>query len=220
MQSWFFFSSRRRHTRYWRDWSSDVCSSDLGPVSALCGRDRPIPFLRKAVEDPCPAGGMVGKPVEAHYERPAAGLKDRNLQSACLNRPMTDAVGRLGPPGRGVLAKARSLGHLCHEFNLQAAFAASRSGKPGPSSKYGCLKPRSVPVSGATRKCRASGRWRTRSGRARPPTPAVSIQAAACEERASLPRPPFPVPGVEDAVMRLNPASTNLVETRSEHNRS
>src|SRR3712207_8028008 len=26
----FFFSSRRRHTRYWRDWSSDVCSSDLG----------------------------------------------------------------------------------------------------------------------------------------------------------------------------------------------
>src|SRR3712207_9473323 len=28
----FFFSSRRRHTRYWRDWSSDVCSSDLQPL--------------------------------------------------------------------------------------------------------------------------------------------------------------------------------------------
>src|SRR3712207_7199434 len=27
--SCLFFSSRRRHTRYWRDWSSDVCSSDL-----------------------------------------------------------------------------------------------------------------------------------------------------------------------------------------------
>src|SRR3712207_7878833 len=26
----FFCPSRRRHTRYWRDWSSDVCSSDLG----------------------------------------------------------------------------------------------------------------------------------------------------------------------------------------------
>src|SRR3712207_8254144 len=25
----FFFSSRRRQTRYWRDGSSDVCSSDL-----------------------------------------------------------------------------------------------------------------------------------------------------------------------------------------------
>src|SRR5256885_3192870 len=27
----FFFSSRRRHTRLQGDWSSDVCSSDLGP---------------------------------------------------------------------------------------------------------------------------------------------------------------------------------------------
>src|ERR1017187_10693576 len=26
---YFFFSSRRRHTRYIGDWSSDVCSSDL-----------------------------------------------------------------------------------------------------------------------------------------------------------------------------------------------
>src|SRR5439155_13459549 len=29
----FFFSSRRRHTRWPRDWSSDVCSSDLSAVS-------------------------------------------------------------------------------------------------------------------------------------------------------------------------------------------
>src|SRR5205809_6127896 len=28
----FFFSSRRRHTRCRRDWSSDVCSSDLPPA--------------------------------------------------------------------------------------------------------------------------------------------------------------------------------------------
>src|SRR5690606_41094030 len=35
----FFFSSRRRHTRFSRDWSSDVCSSDLKPVAkfqSLC----------------------------------------------------------------------------------------------------------------------------------------------------------------------------------------
>src|SRR6266508_5985149 len=31
----FFFSSRRRHTRWPRDWSSDVCSSDLRYVHAL-----------------------------------------------------------------------------------------------------------------------------------------------------------------------------------------
>src|SRR5699024_11283483 len=29
-----FFSSRRRHTRSKRDWSSDVCSSDLDPLQA------------------------------------------------------------------------------------------------------------------------------------------------------------------------------------------
>src|SRR5699024_11796032 len=33
----FFFSSRRRHTRSKRDWSSDVCSSDL---AAPCARHR------------------------------------------------------------------------------------------------------------------------------------------------------------------------------------
>src|SRR3712207_8199063 len=42
----FFFSSRRRHTRYWRDWSSDVCSSDLhsGAEREQCshGRTRPV----------------------------------------------------------------------------------------------------------------------------------------------------------------------------------
>src|SRR3989449_8534554 len=31
----FFFSSRRRHTRCSRDWSSDVCSSDLEPLGRL-----------------------------------------------------------------------------------------------------------------------------------------------------------------------------------------
>src|SRR5690606_40944111 len=30
----FFLSSRRRHTRFSRDWSSDVCSSDLGSTGA------------------------------------------------------------------------------------------------------------------------------------------------------------------------------------------
>src|SRR5690606_39720463 len=29
LKYFFFFSSRRRHTRFSRDWSSDVCSSDL-----------------------------------------------------------------------------------------------------------------------------------------------------------------------------------------------
>src|SRR5207249_9667988 len=33
LRCYFFFSSRRRHTRSKRDWSSDVCSSDLSPLA-------------------------------------------------------------------------------------------------------------------------------------------------------------------------------------------
>src|SRR3712207_4076491 len=50
----FFFSSRRRHTRYWRDWSSDVCSSDLGGV----GLQREV-LTAGGLQQP-PPGGDVG----------------------------------------------------------------------------------------------------------------------------------------------------------------
>src|SRR5207237_7614101 len=40
----FFFSSRRRHTRFKCDWSSDVCSSDLALVDAR------LPFADDAVD--------------------------------------------------------------------------------------------------------------------------------------------------------------------------
>src|SRR3712207_5753223 len=45
-----FFSSRSRHTRYWRDWSSDVCSSDLRepsmrrPITLFTGQWADLPF--------------------------------------------------------------------------------------------------------------------------------------------------------------------------------
>src|SRR2546422_6247870 len=45
--SLFFFSSRRRHTRCSRDWSSDVCSSDLlaeGRAHAPCMAQHEVPL--------------------------------------------------------------------------------------------------------------------------------------------------------------------------------
>src|SRR5699024_11837915 len=41
----FFFSSRRRHTRSKRDWSSDVCSSDLFDESLVGARGWEIDFF-------------------------------------------------------------------------------------------------------------------------------------------------------------------------------
>src|SRR5256885_7932261 len=37
LSDFFFFSSRRRHTRLQGDWSSDVCSSDLTASYAMLG---------------------------------------------------------------------------------------------------------------------------------------------------------------------------------------
>src|SRR3712207_2897642 len=42
MIKYIFFSSRRRHTRYWRDWSSDVCSSDLSRIRLFTKKDGDI----------------------------------------------------------------------------------------------------------------------------------------------------------------------------------
>src|SRR6266508_6006316 len=39
----FFLSSRRLHTIWPRDWSSDVCSSDLERLARLCGRRVRVP---------------------------------------------------------------------------------------------------------------------------------------------------------------------------------
>src|SRR5205085_3781775 len=50
----FFFSSRRRHTRFDCDWSSDVCSSDLAAIG---------PGLARAAL----AGKVNGKLVDTGY---------------------------------------------------------------------------------------------------------------------------------------------------------
>src|SRR5438876_2501573 len=50
----FFFSSRRRHTRWTGDWSSDVCSSDLGADASRVReriRDASAPVVRLALLD-------------------------------------------------------------------------------------------------------------------------------------------------------------------------
>src|SRR5437762_13554559 len=52
----FFFSSRRRHTRYIGDWSSDVCSSDL-PAAPAAGR-RDIPSERRKGRSGTPASAI------------------------------------------------------------------------------------------------------------------------------------------------------------------
>src|SRR3712207_6504533 len=79
----FFFSSRRRHTRYWRDWSSDVCSSDLGGWR----RDHDPPGLRL--------------PPGVHHRAPSAA----NVLVVPLPRPRVDRLADAPeePQGREVV---------------------------------------------------------------------------------------------------------------------
>src|SRR2546430_13433212 len=73
----FFFSSRRRHTRFDCDWSSDVCSSDLdqlGLGSQLC-RDQCLGDQMLALEGLVPACDHAQAdlpPVEASMRIPVA----------------------------------------------------------------------------------------------------------------------------------------------------
>src|SRR6266498_902780 len=115
MMFFFFFSSRRRHTRCGRDWSSDVCSSDLtGAIRKLIAfeveRARAhyalaapgIPMLAP-VSQPCIRtayrlyGGILDEVVRAGYDvfsRRAAVPNKRRLAVA--------AASMLTPPGRPV----------------------------------------------------------------------------------------------------------------------
>src|SRR5437763_16098593 len=83
----FFFSSRRRHTRYIGDWSSDVCSSDLAAAPP------PIPFgtpglAGAAVPNGIGGGAAAGTGLGALSR---ARSEERRVGKECRAR------GRAGP---------------------------------------------------------------------------------------------------------------------------
>src|SRR6266436_8265557 len=60
----FFFSSRRRHTRCSRDWSSDVCSSDLTIVVAADAMNRDLGTF-----SPAQPAELVPGPAGEHMQQ-------------------------------------------------------------------------------------------------------------------------------------------------------
>src|SRR5688572_33342479 len=76
MPAFFFFSSRRRHTRFDCDWSSDVCSSDL---YVLLRHRRPSISEGEIGRDLCSARAST-PPALA---RTARGLAARKTAAAC-----------------------------------------------------------------------------------------------------------------------------------------
>src|SRR5690348_18332803 len=74
MLCFFFFSSRRRHTRWTGDWSSDVCSSDLID-EAMAGFCKEIQVVLNADGSVTVADDGRGIPVDIHPKYGAPGVE-------------------------------------------------------------------------------------------------------------------------------------------------
>src|SRR5687768_17752103 len=98
----FFFSRRRRHTSCSRDWSSDVCSSDLPPLLASSGPSSPSTYRRPRItrsrsgtsstrdrRATClPAMGVISKLAVGRQVslRPLARSEERRVGKECRAR--------------------------------------------------------------------------------------------------------------------------------------
>src|SRR5207245_4524867 len=91
----FFFSSRRRHTRCYRDWSSDVCSSDLSAAPLLPAARNQNPnvkataptaiaptcaFMKTSFYDVRSEERRVGKECRSRWARYDSKVKENMLE--------------------------------------------------------------------------------------------------------------------------------------------
>src|SRR6266571_2113949 len=98
----FFFSSRRRHTRLTCDWSSDVCSSDVGAVDEA----------RRQLE------AELGGDAEVHGEGEAVRLLDRQLAGIGALEDARDIVAGATPQREKIRAEADDAALARHEVPL------------------------------------------------------------------------------------------------------
>src|SRR5206468_8498532 len=88
----FFFSSRRRHTRSDRDWSSDVCSSDLdvhavgAEARRMIGRTPAHISATRPLRDGVIADFSVTEQMLRHFIRKAARSEERRVGKECRSR--------------------------------------------------------------------------------------------------------------------------------------
>src|SRR5436189_4526501 len=114
----FFFSSRRRHTRYIGDWSSDVCSSDLASyatryiykhivaagladrlelqVSYAIGVARPLSLFVDTFGTGKVSDEEIIRLINEHFDLRPAGI----IQSLNLRRPIYQPTAAFGHFGR------------------------------------------------------------------------------------------------------------------------
>src|SRR5690606_40069173 len=100
----FFFSSRRRHTRFSRDWSSDVCSSDLvlrgnlAPKGAVLKPSAASPHLMRHT-----GRAVVFESIEDYHAR--INRDDLDIDETCIM-----VLKYCGPKGYPGMAEVGNMG--------------------------------------------------------------------------------------------------------------
>src|SRR5437764_13286095 len=101
----FFFSSRRRHTRYIGDWSSDVCSSDLSnrpvPIRAGCG----LPRSRELPQRPPPSV----QPLRSEERRVGKECSSRRARKNKKKKKESVIMGARVVASRSIILKMLSI---------------------------------------------------------------------------------------------------------------
>src|SRR5687768_3671876 len=92
-RSYFFFSSRRRHTRCSRDWSSDVCSSDLAFTV-----DGPRGPARVAQPGALWLSGATGHPVLPFHIEASRAWTARSWDRSLVPKPFSTVAVAIGEP--------------------------------------------------------------------------------------------------------------------------
>src|SRR5690606_41053591 len=119
--SFFFFSSRRRHTIFSRDWSSDVCSSDLGVDTVM---------VRDPVEN-----GECGEPAaERSQGRPVQPVAQEHPRPADLHLPADT-------PLRVQMVNERVICHPLDDDLVVVAVTAAQHHPPDPPPDLAPLGP-------------------------------------------------------------------------------
>src|SRR5207249_9574719 len=97
----FFFSSRRRHTISKRDWSSDVCSSDL-PVTVTHGTNQVVGTETQAILDGFAAElSSTGPPPRPALWDGCTAQRIARVLRQTLGRSEERRVGKEGRSGGG-----------------------------------------------------------------------------------------------------------------------